>query len=78
MKLLPVLVVLLVSGSCFAGTTTHHWFSKVPVNQATAHGKKGVKYKKGYNQKVKAAKGKTGRGRNGKRQSAILTRVTSK
>jgi hypothetical protein len=53
MKFSPTFAFLLVSGCCFAAPikTTHHWFSKVPVNQATLHAKKGHNYKKGYNQK---------------------------
>jgi hypothetical protein len=68
MKLLLAATALLVTGTCFAGTTTHHWFAKVPVS----HQKK----VKGFKYKAKAVKSK--RGSNAKGQSAILTRILQK
>lgn len=66
MRLVPILAFAL--STCSAGTTTHHWFAKVPVNQGVEHAKR-TKYTKGFG-KPHAVKG------SGKaKQGAVLTRV---
>ncbi len=70
MKLIAILAVLFVSGTSFAGTTSHHWFAKVPVNQGSEHMKR-TKYTKGF-KGVKAFKNKSDK------KSAVLTRTIEK
>jgi hypothetical protein len=72
MKLFLAATALLVTGTCFAGATTHHWLAKVPVKPKPAHAKK----VKGFNYKAKAYNGKN-RQTKGKVQ-AVLTRVLGK
>jgi hypothetical protein len=69
MKLFLALALLMVSSTCFAGTTTHHWFSKVPVKQTNPHAKK----VKGFNYKAKPATSR--RGSNSTGQPTLLTRI---
>ena len=68
MKLVPILAVLAMSGACFAGTTTHHWFAKVPVSHGSGKSKNGPKAFK-----YKGSKG--GKNQPAAKQSAILTTV---